>query len=192
MRDTSPMGLIEIPKLPMTAEEFQKLPEVEGARLELWEGSLVVTAAAQMAWHSEIARRVEDFFRAAGLVTSRELGVVVAPRDVPIPDVLVFRGPIKNPRQSQFPAEDLMCVIEVVSPESVERDTKLKPGKYATARIPEFWLVTEDTQDLFEANVEIYRLTAGGDYALAQKWPLADLEQAGYDSRLGDGSRLGA
>lgn len=184
------MGLIEIPQLPMTAEEFQKLPEVEGARLELWEGSLVVMAAAQMAWHSAIARRIEDLFRAAKLETSRELGVIVAPRDVPVPDVLVFREPIKNPRLSQFPAEDLMCVVEVVSPESKERDIKRKPAKYAAARIPEFWLATEDPQDPFEAQVEIYRLTAGGDYALAQKWALAELERRGYDSRLGD-SRLG-
>jgi Uma2 family endonuclease len=185
------MGLIEIPRLPMTAEEFQELPEVEGARLELWEGSLVVTAAAQMAWHSAIARRIEDFFRAAKLETLRELGVIVAPHDVPVPDVLVFREPIKDLRRSQFPAEDLMCVVEVVSPESKVRDIERKPAKYAAARIPEFWLATEDTRDPFEAQVEIYRLTVGGGYALAQRWTLSDLERAGYDSRLGD-SRLGA
>lgn len=40
------MVQLDLPALPMTAEEFERLPAVEGARLELWEGSLVVAAAA--------------------------------------------------------------------------------------------------------------------------------------------------
>jgi len=184
MSDTLGMRLIDPPTHPLTAEEFQELPEIEGVRIELWEGNLVVMAAAQMAWHSAVARRVEDFFRDAGRETLREVGVVVAPRDVPVPDVLVFREPIKNLRQSQFPANELDGVVEVVSAESVERDTKIKPAKYAAARIPEFWLVTEDPQDSFEALVEIYRLTPEGSYELRRKSSLADLERVGYDARL--------
>lgn len=184
------MGILDLPRLPMTAEEFQKLPEVEGARVELWEGNLVVMAAAQMWWHSEAAQRVLDLARAAGLSASREMGVEVGPKDVPIPDVVVFRERVKFPRRSQFAAHDVACVVEVMSPESVERDTIAKPAKYAEARIPEFWLVREDPEDAYEAIVEIYRLTPPGKYALERKWALADLEEAGYDSRLG--SRLGA
>src|SRR5262245_23112429 len=112
------MRLIDPPTHPLTAEEFEQLPEVEGVRIELWEGNLVVMAAAQMAWHSATARRIEDYCRAAKRDTVREVGVVVAPRDVPIPDVLVFRQPIRNLRQSQFRADELDCVVEIVSPES--------------------------------------------------------------------------
>src|SRR5215204_5003341 len=128
MRDTPPVPLIDLPTPPLTAEDFEKIPEPEFFRLELWEGNVVVTAAAQMAWHTATARRVEDHFRAAGCEVLREIGVVVAPRDVPSPDVTVFREPIKNLRRSQFPAEDVICVVEVVSPESVERDTIAKPA----------------------------------------------------------------
>src|SRR5688572_22557942 len=109
MRDTSPMGLIDLPRLPMTAEKFQNLPEVEGNRVELWEGNLVVMAAAQMGWHSAIARRVEDYFRAAKREVMREMGVVIGPRDVPIPDLLVFKGAIDLER-SQYPADEVACV----------------------------------------------------------------------------------
>jgi len=185
------MGIIDLPRLPMTAEEFQELPEVEGRRFELWGGNLFVMAAAQMWWHADVAYRVVAFFRAAGCSANHEVGVVVAPKDVPIPDVVVLRERISNPRRSQLPARDVACVVEIVSPESAERDTKWKPAKYAAARIPEFWLITEDPSDQFEADVEIYRLTPEGTYGLSSKWELTDLEQAGYDSRLGD-SRLGA
>src|SRR5687768_11117173 len=155
MRDTSAMGIIDLPRLPMTAEEFQKLPEVEGARLELWEGSLFMMAAAQMWWHADIAHRLVSFFRAAGCSANHEQGVVVAPKSVPVPDVLVLREHVTNIRRSQFPAQEVACVVEIVSPESVERDTKWKPEKYAAARIPEFWLVTGDPDDQAETDVEI-------------------------------------
>jgi len=192
MRDTSTMGLIDLPRLPMTAEEFQELPQVEGARVELWGGNLVVMAAAQMWWHADVAHRVVSFFREGGCSANHELGVIVAPRDVPIPDVVVFRERVTDTRRSQFPAHDVACVVEIVSPESIERDTKWKPARYAAARIPEFWLITEDPDDPSEADVEIYRLTPGGTYELSRKWELTDLEAAGYDSRLGFDSRLGA
>jgi len=41
------MVQLDLPPLPLTAEAFEALPAV--ARLELWNGSLVVAAAAQQA-----------------------------------------------------------------------------------------------------------------------------------------------
>jgi Uma2 family endonuclease len=178
MRDTSRMGIIDLPRLPMTAEEFQKLPEVEGARVELWEGNLVMVAAARMGWHSAIARRIEDCFRAAKREVMREMGVIVGPRDVPIPDLLVFKEAMDLER-SQFPAEQVACVVEVVSSESVQRDTVAKPAKYAAAGIPEFWLVTRVHNDLDDTRVEIFRLTPEGAYGLARRCSLAELEDEG-------------
>ncbi len=169
--------MTDLPSLPLSAEEFEKIPEPEGARLELWEGNLVVMAAAQMAWHSATAQRVLEYFRAQNREVLREIGVVVAPRHVPSPDVTVFREPIKNLRRSQFPAEDVICVVEVVSPESVERDTVAKPAKYAAAGIPEFWLVTEDPDDQYDARVQIFKLTPAGTYALQERVALSRLER---------------
>lgn len=165
----------DLTRLPLTAEEFESIPEPEGTRLELWEGNLVVMAAAQMAWHSATARRIEDLFRAAKREVLREIGVVVGPRDVPIPDVVVFRGPIDLMR-SQFPAADVTCVVEVISPESVNRDKHAKPAKYAAAGIPELWLVSQHEQDAYDAEVEIYKLTPAGEYGLAERKLLTELE----------------
>ncbi|WP_221490126.1 Uma2 family endonuclease [Crossiella cryophila] len=42
-----------------------------------------------------------------------------------------------------FAPEDVLLVVEVVSPESAHRDNTVKPGKYAAAGIPHYWLIEE-------------------------------------------------
>lgn len=170
------MLLTDLPNLPLTAEEFEHVADPDGTRLELWEGNLVVMAAAQMAWHSEIVDRVTYLLRRTRPKVLREVGVVLGPRDVPIPDVVVFHEPLRDLRRSQFPASTVSCVAEVISPESVDRDTKAKPANYAAAGIGEFWLVREVAEDPFDAQVEIFRLTPEGGYGLAQRALLSELE----------------
>ncbi|MFC0528327.1 Uma2 family endonuclease [Phytohabitans kaempferiae] len=167
---------LELPgALPLTAEEFAAVPVVEGVRMELEEGNLVVMASAQMMWHTMTARRIQDWFRAQGLFAEREVGVVVGPRSVPAPDVTVFYKPVSDLRRSQFPAADVRCVVEVVSPESVSRDRVSKPLKYAAAGIPEFWLVEEHPDAPADAIVKQHRL-AGSAYTVARTVTLAEIE----------------
>ena len=49
--------------------------------------------------------------------------------------------------------------VEIVSPESVERDNKIKYAEYETAKIKEYWLI-----DPQEKRAEFYRLNAEGFY----------------------------
>ena len=44
--------------------------------------------------------------------------------------------------------EDIALAIEIVSPESVERDYEVKPPKYARAGIKNLWLVERDGEGL--------------------------------------------
>jgi Uma2 family endonuclease len=173
---------LELPgALPLTAEEFAAVPVVEGVRIELEEGSLVVMAAAQMMWHSMTAQRIANWFGDRGAVAVREVGVVVGPRSVPAPDVTVFRGPVTDLRRSQFPAADVRCVVEVVSPESVDRDRVIKPVKYAAAGIPEFWLVEEHPEVATDAVIQQHRLTrtaSGGVYLATRTITLSELEKS--------------
>lgn len=165
----------------LTADDFAALPEVEGVRMELWEGNLVVMASAQMMWHSMTAQRIANWFHDRGLDAVREVGVVVAPRSVPAPDVTVFRQPVTDLRRSQFPADDVQCVVEVVSPESTERDRVAKPLTYADAGIPEFWLVEEHPDVPSDALIQQYRLTrtaSGGVYAAERTITLSELEKS--------------
>jgi hypothetical protein len=56
-------------------------------------------AAAQMIWHSNVARRIEDLLRAQGKFTVREVGVVVGKRDVPVPGVSVSAAEMRLRRR---------------------------------------------------------------------------------------------
>ena len=170
------MTTVEMPRLPMTADEFERMPPVEGLRIELWEGNLDVSAAAQRRWHAIVMHRIGELFRSAGREVSFETGVVLTDRTVREPDVSRFRaGVFPGYRRSQFAAYDLDCVVEVISPESEKRDRTIKPDEYAAAGIPEFWLVEEHPDDEADAVVNIYRLNSGS-YAPLPAVDLSALE----------------
>ncbi len=166
------------PHLPLTAEEFEDLPPVEGWRIELWEGNLDVASAAQMAWHSTTMREIANMIAATGRVVHTEVGVVLAPRTVRTPDVTRFRPGVRpDLLRSQFPVADVDLVIEIISPESAKRDRLIKPDEYATAGIPEFWLVEQHPEDINDAEVNIYQLAPSRAYTLVRSVALSALEQ---------------
>jgi Uma2 family endonuclease len=172
------MTIMEMPRLPMTADEFERMPPVEGLRIELWEGNLDVAAAAQIRWHASVMRRIANMIEATGRAVSTETGVVLTGRTVREPDVSRFHpGVFPGYRRSQWPAADVDCVVEVVSPESEKRDRIIKPDEYAAAGIPEFWLVEQHPDDESDAVINIYRLGHGEHYELARSVTLSDLEQ---------------
>ncbi len=173
------MVIVDMPRLPLTAEEFERMPPVRGLRMELWEGNLDVAAAAQMAWHSLKILQIANMFTRAGRVATTETGVVIAPRTVRAPDVTRFRPGFElELRRSQFQPADIDLIVEVVSPESETRDRILKPNEYAAAGIPEFWLVEEHPEDESDAVVNIHELTDTGSYRLVRSVHLSDLEKA--------------
>jgi Uma2 family endonuclease len=161
------MTTLDVPRLPLTAEEFERMQPVKGLRIELWEGNLDVSAAAQMRWHAIVMRRIANMFEETGRAVTTETGVVLSRRTVREPDVTRFRAGLKPEyKRSQFPAADVDLVVEVVSAESDKRDHLIKPEEYAGAGIPEFWLVEEHPDDDADAVVNVYRLTPAGVYAL--------------------------
>ena len=172
------MTVLDFPfSLPMTAEEFEHFPPIEGVRVELSEGILEMAAAAQMRWHAYVMRRLANMFEAAGWEVSTETGVVLAPRTVREPDVTRFRRGATPPmRRSQFDAADVDLVVEIVSAESERRDRVIKPDEYAAARIREFWLVEPDADDDRDAVVNIFQLTTRGTYTLTNMTTLTKLE----------------
>lgn len=111
---------------------------------ELIDGSLVFVSP-QRAFHTlmmyllemSLRRNVPDHLR-----VSREMAVVLGKRNAPEPDLLVVKaGALKSLRQTRFDAADVVLAVEVVSPDSEDRDRDTKPLKYATAGIPHFWRV---------------------------------------------------
>ncbi len=61
------------------------------------------------------------------------------------PDVLVIDADVaSDPDRSFYDPEEVHLVVEVVSPESEDRDRKYKPPRYAEAGIGHFWRVEEN------------------------------------------------
>lgn len=111
---------------------------------ELIDGSLIL-AGPQSNFHSVaiwlleagLRKTVPAEFRVRSRVT-----VVLGSCDAPESDVTVVRVEAAgNPDQDRYEAADVVLAVEVVSPDSEERDRDAKPRKYAAAGIPHFWLV---------------------------------------------------
>lgn len=140
----SPPDWVFPPPGGFTADTFLRMRGLP-RRTELIDGSLVF-ASPRERWHSRVVNRL--FYELAkqapdGLDVEREMAVRLAKRQVPEPDVLVLRAEAfgeERPTTHYFP-EDVVLAVEVVSPESEDRDRLTKPQRYAAGGIPHFWRV---------------------------------------------------
>lgn len=125
------------------AEHLDHLPDLP-PHTELIDGSLVLVSP-QKYFHTLMLYLLETGLRRtvpADLRVCREMSVVLGPRQRPEPDIIVFDAAAPHGLDTTaYHAEDVALVVEVVSPESEERDRKRKPLLYAEAGIPHFWLV---------------------------------------------------
>ncbi|MFD4432090.1 Uma2 family endonuclease [Nocardia sp. NPDC058497] len=133
-----------------TAEKFlamRGLPK----HTELIDGGLVFVSP-QRKWHRRVISMVRGQLRAQApdsLRADREMAVRLADRQMPEPDVLIVSSEAfgRDDPQSFYYPDDVVLVVEVVSPDSEERDRDTKPFKYAKAGIPHFWRVERGTAD---------------------------------------------
>jgi Uma2 family endonuclease len=128
------------------AGDLDRLPHLP-QHTELIDGSLVFTAPRPY-FHSLATSLLQAGLhrsRPAGLTVCRGMTAILGPKNRTEPDLSVVRSAAISDDWSDtgFHARDLDLVVEVVSPESVERDRKRKPQLYAEAGIPHFWRVEE-------------------------------------------------
>ena len=126
-----------------TVDDLFSLPDLP-PHTELIDGSLVFVSP-QRRFHMLMIDLLVNGLRSTlphNLSVEREMTVVLNRRNGPEPDVSVVRADaFTGLEQTRFRAEDLVLAVEVVSPDSEERDQDTKPRKYAAAGIPHFWLV---------------------------------------------------
>ncbi|RFU88695.1 Uma2 family endonuclease [Streptomyces triticagri] len=126
-----------------TVDDLFTLPDLP-PHTELIDGSLVFVSP-QRDFHTIMMDLLVDGLRRAApekLKVRREMAVVLDRRNVPEPDVSVVRAEAVTGRTlTRYQAADVVLAVEVVSPDSAARDRDAKPGKYAAAGIPYFWLV---------------------------------------------------
>ncbi|SCK28485.1 Endonuclease, Uma2 family (restriction endonuclease fold) [Streptomyces sp. WMMB 322] len=147
------------PRQGYTVDDLFNLPDLP-PHTELIDGSLVFVSP-QRKFHSLAMYLLESGMRATvpeTLRVRREMAVVLSPGTVPEPDICVVRAEAdKDGRQTRYEAEDVVLAVEVVSPDSQERDRDTKPHKYARAGIPHFWRV-EMSGDEDRPVVYVYEL----------------------------------
>lgn len=142
-----------------TVDDLFNLPDLP-PHTELIDGILVI-GSPQRDFHSltvdllvgGLRRSVPEVLR-----VKREMTVVLSPQTAPEPDISVVRArAVTSRRQTRYEAEDVVLAVEVVSPDSQERDRDTKPHKYARAGIPHFWRV-EMSGDEDRPVVYVYEL----------------------------------
>lgn len=150
---------VRLPARPLTLDDVAELADRDpDHRYELQEGNLLVMPPADDE-HAEMLMRVGAWLIAGGYD-----GRVLATPGVRVgtsgrsPDVAVRRAP-RHGRTVWIDPAELLLVVEIVSPGSVELDRYLKPVEYARAGVPNFWRIERDGP----ATVHLFGLGVGPD-----------------------------
>ena len=142
-----------------TAEDYMRLPE--GTRAELIEGELLMSPSPRERHQTAVLNIAVNL---RNHVLAKNAGrVFVAPFDVHLPSgsivqpdvVFVATANLGIVRDWIFGAPDVL--IEVVSPDGVERDRLVKRRLYAENAVREYWLVDPE-----ERSVEVLVLSNAG------------------------------
>lgn len=152
------------PSLPLTPPDgwtLDNLPSNLPKHTELIRGSLVMSP--QKAWHMFTIRLLERLLVAQApseYVILREMAVKRSARSAPEPDLSIVKASAAADwDRSIYLPEDVLLAVEVISPESEERDREDKPFIYGAMGIPAFWLIERGAD--FAPIVHEHRLRAG-------------------------------
>ncbi|NGO72651.1 Uma2 family endonuclease [Streptomyces boncukensis] len=129
-----------------TPEDLDRLPNLP-PHTELIDGSLVFVSPQAYFHMLAINLLMRHLTQQApsSLLVMREMTVTMDRGNRPEPDLmLVKEEALTSMTQTTYGPEDVVLVIEVVSPDSVFRDRGTKPCKYAAAGIPHFWRVENE------------------------------------------------
>ncbi|MFG2908261.1 Uma2 family endonuclease [Kitasatospora sp. NPDC048286] len=139
------------------ADDLDHLPQAP-RHTELIDGALVFMMSPQRWWHGETIDELKTALRTQlpkGVRVGREMSIKLDKRNRPEPDLLVVRADFEGNR-TQFTPDEVLLVVEVVSPESAHRDRTVKVRKYAEAGIPHYWIVEEEGDG--RSAVHVYEL----------------------------------
>jgi Uma2 family endonuclease len=148
-------GGLEIDLLPLqglwTEEQYLRLTDQTNRFIEFTEGSVEVLPMPTRK-HQAISRFLFLAFlawvqRLGGTVFYAPLRVRVAAGRFREPDLVLLLD-VNDPRNQNAFWLGADLVVEIVSPDNVERDTVLKRSDYAEAGIPEYWIVNPDEETI--------------------------------------------
>ncbi|MER5640107.1 Uma2 family endonuclease [Kitasatospora sp. NPDC002227] len=130
------------------AEDLDRLTEAP-RHTEIVDGALVFMMSPQRSWHSRLVSGLTFALEAQApeeLEVEREMTIRLDRKNRPEPDLVVADAEYRR-RRTWFEPDEVLLVVEVVSPESEDRDRRSKPLRYAEAGIPHYWRIElEDDQ----------------------------------------------
>ena len=156
-----------------TIEDVVNLPD-DAPRVELLDGVVTVVPTPSDN-HQDIASLLHVWLRRhtpPGFKSSLMVGVAVGVQNSFEPDVLIRRSAPSGERHL-FTPEDVLLVVEIVSPGTRRRDRFIKPAGYAAVGIRHYWRVEQNP-----VHVYAYDLGDDGHYALvAESADLLELDR---------------
>ena len=156
---------LELDLLPLqglwTEEQYLRLTDQTNRFIEFTEGYVEVLPMPTRK-HQAISRflflaLLAFAQRLGGTVFYAPLHVRVAPGRFREPDLVLLLD-VNDPRNQNAFWLGADLVVEIVSPDDVERDTVIKRADYAQAGIPEYWIVNPE-----DATITVLKL-AGNAY----------------------------
>ncbi len=127
------------------ADDLDQLPQAP-RHTELIDGALVFMMSPQQVWHARMISALLNSLTdqaPAGIEVDREITIRLDRWNRPEPDLLVTTAPYEPKRTFHTP-DQVLLVVEVVSPESAHRDRTVKLRKYAEAGIANYWRVEDE------------------------------------------------
>ncbi len=156
-----------VPPRPLTVDDLLERPE-DGWRYELVDGSLIMSPPPTMRHdtaNSELLEAVMDAARPTYKVRKTDIGIHLDDGTYFIPDIVVLRtdADLSGPG---FRPQDVVLVVEVVSPTNAANDLVLKRHVYARHGIRHYWLL--DSRG--ELRMTVLELDGSGtQYAVAHE-----------------------
>lgn len=140
-----------------TEEQYLRLTDQTNHFIEFTEGHVEVLPMPTRK-HQAISRLLflallTFVQRLGGTVFYAPLRVRVAPGRFREPDLVVLRD-VNDPRNQNAFWLGADLVVEIVSPDHVERDTVTKRADYAAAGIPEYWIVNDAEETIVVLRLE--------------------------------------
>jgi Uma2 family endonuclease len=156
---------LELDLLPLqglwTEEQYLRLTDQTNRLIEFAEGSVEILPMPTRQ-HQAISRYLFLAFFSfvqslGGTVFYAPLRLRVAPGRFREPDLVLLLD-VNDPRNQNAFWLGADLVVEIVSPDDVQRDTVIKRADYAAAGIPEYWIVNpqEETITVLQLEGNIY------------------------------------
>jgi Uma2 family endonuclease len=144
-----PEWMLSLPDEGITAEQYDRMPVEDCRNIEIVDGRIVVSPSATPI-HNQIGWKLAYLLsRSAPAPWRVTIDVDLRISEVPLtnrrPDVLVYQG---NPRELPVLPSNSLLAVEIMSQNSVSTDRLDKPAEYASVKIPHFWRLELEGDDL--------------------------------------------